>query len=70
MLETSRVCIGAFWPFPGSAGDFNWGGYAGTFFWVDPKEQLVGIYMVQASADDTRFLRNQFRSMVQAAIAD
>jgi hypothetical protein len=25
---------------------------------------------VQASAEDTRFLRNQFRSMVQAAIAD
>ena len=36
----------------------------------DPKEQLVGIYMVQANADDTRFLRNQFRSMVQAAIID
>ena len=36
----------------------------------DPKEELVGIYMVQASAEDTRFLRNQFRSMVQAAIID
>lgn len=33
-------------------------------------EQLVGIYMVQANAEDTRFLRNQFRSMVQAAIDD
>src|SRR2546430_16911510 len=31
-------------PFPGSAGDFNWGGYAGTFFWVDPKEQLVAVF--------------------------
>ena len=43
---------------------------AGTTFWIDPKEQLLGIYMVQASADDTRFLRNQFRSMVQAALID
>ena len=52
----------------GSVGEYGWSGAAGTTFWVDPKEQLVGIYMVQASADDTRFLRNQFRSMVQAAI--
>ena len=28
------------------------------------------IYTVQASADDTRFLRNPFRSMVQAAMID
>ena len=54
----------------GSVGEYGWSGAAGTTFWVDPKEQLVGIYMVQASADDTRFLRNQFRSMVQAAIVD
>jgi len=54
----------------GSVGEYGWSGAAGTTFWVDPKEQLVGIYMVQASAEDTRFLRNQFRSMVQAAIAD
>ena len=51
---------------------FYWlcAGVAGTIFWVDPKEQLVAIYMVQASEGDTRFLRNQFRTMVQAAIVD
>jgi CubicO group peptidase (beta-lactamase class C family) len=54
----------------GSVGEYGWSGAAGTTFWVDPKEQLVGIYMVQASEGDTRFLRNQFRSMVQAAIVD
>ena len=26
---------------PGSPGEFMWAGYAGTYFWVDPKEQLV-----------------------------
>ena len=26
---------------PGSVGDFYWAGYAGTYFWIDPKEQLV-----------------------------
>jgi CubicO group peptidase (beta-lactamase class C family) len=54
----------------GSVGEYGWSGAAGTLFWVDPKEQLVAIYMVQASEPDTRFLRNQFRSMVQAAVVD
>jgi CubicO group peptidase (beta-lactamase class C family) len=32
---------------PGSAGEYNWGGAAGTGFWVDPKEQLVVVIMTQ-----------------------
>ncbi|MCX7361827.1 MAG: serine hydrolase, partial [Alphaproteobacteria bacterium] len=55
---------------PGSVGEYGWSGAAGTTFWVDPKEQLVGLYMVQASEGDTRFLRGQFRTMVQAALVD
>lgn len=31
----------------GSAGMFGWSGIYGTTFWVDPKEQLVAIMMVQ-----------------------
>jgi CubicO group peptidase (beta-lactamase class C family) len=33
----------------GSMGEHGWSGAAGTTFWVDPKEELVAIYMVQAS---------------------
>jgi CubicO group peptidase (beta-lactamase class C family) len=33
--------------FPASIGTFYWGGYAGTYFWVDPKEELVAVYMSQ-----------------------
>ena len=40
-------------PVPGSAGDFYWGGYAGTFFWVDPKEQLAAVFMVQSAGTAT-----------------
>jgi CubicO group peptidase (beta-lactamase class C family) len=54
----------------GSVGEYGWSGAAGTTFWIDPKEQLIGLYMVQASDADTRFLRTQFRTMVQAAIVD
>jgi CubicO group peptidase (beta-lactamase class C family) len=33
---------------PGSMGDFTWSGAWGTYFWVDPKERLIGIFMIQA----------------------
>jgi CubicO group peptidase (beta-lactamase class C family) len=32
---------------PGSVGMYGWSGIYGTFFWVDPREKLVGIMMVQ-----------------------
>ena len=31
----------------GSAGEYFWGGAAGTRFWIDPKEQMIGIFMIQ-----------------------
>ena len=31
----------------GSEGEYNWGGAAGTVFWVDPEEELVVISMIQ-----------------------
>ena len=55
---------------PGSVGEYGWAGNAGTLFWVDPKEQLIAIYMVQVSDPDRIALRNQFRTMVQSAIID
>jgi CubicO group peptidase (beta-lactamase class C family) len=32
---------------PGSVGEFGWAGAASTYYWVDPKEKLVGILMTQ-----------------------
>ena len=33
---------------PGSAGDYNWGGAGGTYFWVDPGNQLFVVLMLQS----------------------
>jgi CubicO group peptidase (beta-lactamase class C family) len=55
---------------PGSIGEYGWAGNAGTLFWIDPKNELTAIYMVQVSDPDRIALRNQFRSMVQAAIME
>jgi CubicO group peptidase (beta-lactamase class C family) len=34
-------------PDVGSAGTYRWGGAAGTTFWIDPKEHLFGIFLIQ-----------------------
>jgi CubicO group peptidase (beta-lactamase class C family) len=54
----------------GSQGEFMWGGYAGTYFWVDPKEQLVGIYMTQAPSPIRAYYRKLFKTLVYSAIDD
>jgi CubicO group peptidase (beta-lactamase class C family) len=52
---------------PGSPGDYNWGGWGGTYFWVDPKEKLVAIWMMQSPSQRNHY-RIQFRNAVYAAI--
>ena len=55
---------------PGSASDYNWGGYAGTVFWVDPKEQIVGVMMMQSPGAMRLYHRNLLRQLVYQAVAD
>ncbi len=52
-------------PVHGSAGEFMWAGYAGTFFWADPKEQICAVYMTQAPSP----LRAHYRHMLKALVA-
>jgi CubicO group peptidase (beta-lactamase class C family) len=55
---------------PGSEGEFTWGGYAGTYFWIDPKERIVAVYMSQAPGPTRAYYRKLFRQLVYAAIID
>ena len=55
---------------PGSAGEFMWAGYAGTFFWVDPKEQLTVVYMSQAPSPIRAYYRKLIKQLVYQAIMD
>jgi CubicO group peptidase (beta-lactamase class C family) len=54
-------------PVNGSVGDYNWGGAGGTGFWVDPKEQMLVVFMMQAPSQRIRY-RAIIRDMVYAAI--
>ena len=53
----------------GSVGEYNWGGAAGTRFWIDPEEQLIGLFMVQSIPHRTR-LGSDFKNLTYQAIVD
>ncbi len=56
-------------PVPGSVGDFYWSGVHGTYFWVDPAEQLIGILMLCAP-DLRRHYRAVMRQLTYQSIVD
>ena len=47
-------------PVTGSVGEFYWSGVFGTYFWIDPAEQLVGILMLCAPE-----LRRHYRALIR-----
>jgi CubicO group peptidase (beta-lactamase class C family) len=53
---------------PGSVGDFSWAGVTGTFFWVDPKEKLVTVLMVQSPQALNVVVWRQARMLVYQAM--
>lgn len=56
--------------FPGSQGDYMWAGFAGTYFWIDPKEELIAILMTQAPGPSRQYYRREIRQLVYQAITD
>ena len=55
---------------PGSVGDYNWAGAGGTYFWVDPKEQLVAVLMAQTPGEIRTYYRTLTRDLVYQALLD
>ena len=55
---------------PGSAGEFMWAGYAGTYFWVDPKEQVTAVFMSQAPSPIRAYYRKLIKQLVYQAMID
>jgi CubicO group peptidase (beta-lactamase class C family) len=52
----------------GTPGEFNWGGVANTYFWVDPAEDLVVVELAQVMPPFFYNLRRELRSLVYAAL--
>ena len=54
-------------PYAGSPGQFYWSGVAGTFFWIDPSEDLFAVFMCQGPGQ-REYFRSLMRTMVYAAL--
>jgi CubicO group peptidase (beta-lactamase class C family) len=55
---------------PGSAGEYMWGGYAGTYFWADPTEEIAAVYMSQAPGPFRPYYRKLVKQLVYQAITE
>lgn len=56
-------------PYAGSPGDYHWAGVGGTAFWVDPKENMFVVYMMQAPSKRGAY-RVLVRNMIYASIVE
>jgi CubicO group peptidase (beta-lactamase class C family) len=54
-------------PFAGSVGQFFWSGMGGTFFWIDPVEDLFAVFMSQGPGQ-RQYTRTLVRNLVYAAV--
>ncbi|MCZ6710251.1 MAG: serine hydrolase [Gammaproteobacteria bacterium] len=53
-----------------SRGEFAWGGAASTYFWVDPVEELIVIFMAQLLPSSSYPIRRQLKTLVYQALVD
>jgi CubicO group peptidase (beta-lactamase class C family) len=54
----------------GSVGSYGWGGAFGTYFFVDPHEEMFGILMIQMSSYSHLNIRVDTQSLAEQAIID
>ncbi|QNK66881.1 serine hydrolase domain-containing protein [Variovorax sp. PAMC26660] len=54
-------------PYPAAGGEYNWGGAGGTYMWVDPKNEMFVVLMLQSPKYRTHY-RSLTRDMVYAAM--
>ena len=49
-------------------GEYGWGGAASTVFWVNPKEEMVVIFLTQLLPSSTYQVRRELRSLVYSSL--
>jgi CubicO group peptidase (beta-lactamase class C family) len=64
MLDPARAAV------VGSAGEYAWGGAASTMFWVDPREELVGLLLTQLLPSSSYPLRREMKALTYQALID
>ena len=49
-------------------GEYGWGGAASTVFWINPKEEMVVIFLTQLLPSSTYQVRRELRSLVYSSL--
>lgn len=52
----------------GSQGEYYWGGAAGTSFWIDPQEHMIGVFLIQVLPPTNIPAGDQFKRMAYLAL--
>jgi CubicO group peptidase (beta-lactamase class C family) len=55
---------------PSTKGEYFWGGAASTAFWIDPREELIVIFMTQLLPSSAYPIRRELRTLVYGAMAE
>jgi CubicO group peptidase (beta-lactamase class C family) len=53
---------------PGAVGSYTWSGAWGTYFWVDPADQLIAIQLIQVAPNNSGQFRAPFRNLTYGAL--
>jgi CubicO group peptidase (beta-lactamase class C family) len=64
MLDPARAAV------VGTVGEYAWGGAASTMFWIDPREELVGLLLTQLIPSSTYPLRREMKALTYQALVD
>ena len=51
-----------------SPGEFAWGGAASTYFWIDPVEEVIVVFMTQLLPSSTYPIRRELKTLVYQAL--
>ena len=55
---------------PGTLGEYFWGGAADTYFFIDPTEQLIGLFFTQVYPAGSYSLRESLQTFTYQALID
>lgn len=62
LVDSTRATL------PGSPGIYRWSGYVGTYFWIDPKNDMIAMVWTQFTPGRTYPLEQDFQRLVYGAL--
>ena len=64
MLDPSKAQV------IGTPGEYAWGGMASTMFWIDPREELIGMLLTQLMPSSSYPLRREMKVLTYQSLID